>query len=190
MKRETRIATQSRGVRIIGGQLKRSKLQVLPIEGLRPTPDRVRETVFNWLGPDWSDRCVLDCYAGTGALGFEALSRGAQSVQFIEHNRAASAQIQSTIARFSLEARATVQTMDAQSLSDEVLATAHVIFADPPFNHGLAQHFLTWIRDQVRPHCRIVIESERNTPLDTEGFVVLKELNASLDRVMLLRPEA
>jgi 16S rRNA (guanine966-N2)-methyltransferase len=190
MKRETQTAARNHSVRIIGGHLKRSKLDVLPVNGLRPTPDRVRETVMNWLGPDWSNRAALDCYAGTGAFGFEALSRGALSVQFIEQNRAISAQIQTTIARFSLGDRATVHTIDARTLSNEALASADVIFADPPFNHGLAQAFVTWIRDRVRPHCRLVIESERNAVLDIEGFVVLREMNAGLDRVLLLRPDA
>ena len=70
-------------VRIIGGTLKRSKLPVLDKPGLRPTPDRVRETVFNWIAPRLPGAQVLDCFAGTGAFGFEALSRGAAYVTFI-----------------------------------------------------------------------------------------------------------
>ncbi|MFM8797073.1 MAG: RsmD family RNA methyltransferase, partial [Betaproteobacteria bacterium] len=71
-------------VRLIGGQWKRSKLPVANRPGLRPTPDRVRETLFNWLGQDLSDWAVLDAFAGSGALGFEAASRGAGPVVMLE----------------------------------------------------------------------------------------------------------
>src|SRR5512133_584985 len=81
-------AVQSHEVRIIGGQFKRSKLQVADKPGLRPTPDRVRETLFNWLGQDLSGWRCLDAFAGTGALGFEAASRGAKEVLLVEQDTA------------------------------------------------------------------------------------------------------
>jgi 16S rRNA (guanine(966)-N(2))-methyltransferase RsmD len=74
-------------VRIVGGRLKRSKLPVLDKPGLRPTPDRVRETLFNWLGQDLRGWRVLDAFAGSGALGFEAASRGAAEVVLLEADR-------------------------------------------------------------------------------------------------------
>ena len=73
-------------VRIIGGQWKRSKLPVADKPGLRPTPDRVRETLFNWLGQNLGDWRVLDAFAGSGALGFEAASRGAATVLLLERD--------------------------------------------------------------------------------------------------------
>ena len=73
---------------------RRHLLPIAPVEGLRPTPDRVRETVFNWLGQDCSGQNVLDLFAGTGALGFEAASRGAREVVFVESNRQVAAQLQ------------------------------------------------------------------------------------------------
>ena len=76
-------------VRLIGGQWKRSKLPVADKPGLRPTPDRVRETLFNWLGQDLSGLSCLDLFAGSGALGFEAASRGASRVVLVERDRAA-----------------------------------------------------------------------------------------------------
>ena len=75
-------------VRIIGGQWKRSKLPVADHPGLRPTPDRVRETLFNWLGQDLTGWRVLDAFAGSGALGFEAASRGAAEVLLLERDAA------------------------------------------------------------------------------------------------------
>ena len=77
MKREMNKRKSQMGVRIIGGTLKRSKIEVLDREGLRPTPDRVRETLFNWLMPALPGAIVVDCFAGSGVLGLEALSRGA-----------------------------------------------------------------------------------------------------------------
>jgi 16S rRNA (guanine966-N2)-methyltransferase len=74
-------------LRIVGGAWRRHQLPIAPVEGLRPTPDRVRETVFNWLGQDCTGMDVLDLYAGTGALGFEAASRGACSVVLVEQHR-------------------------------------------------------------------------------------------------------
>src|ERR1700754_383505 len=84
--------TPSRGgkphtIRIIGGEWKRTPLPVLDLDGLRPTPDRVRETLFNWLGQDLSGQRCLDMFAGSGALGFEAASRGAAHVVMIEKDR-------------------------------------------------------------------------------------------------------
>ena len=73
-------------VRIIGGQWKRTRLKVVSKPGLRPTPDRVRETLFNWLGQDLTGWRCLDAFAGTGVLGFEAASRGAASVLMLEHD--------------------------------------------------------------------------------------------------------
>src|SRR3954447_25545124 len=90
-------------VRIIGGQWKRTPLAVLDAEGLRPTPDRVRETVFNWLNHlldgQWTDIACLDLFAGTGALGFEAASRGAARVLMVEANSAAVRQLEATKAK-------------------------------------------------------------------------------------------
>ena len=77
----------SHELRIIGGQWKRSKIKVIDKTGLRPTPDRVRETLFNWLGQDLTDWRCVDAFAGTGALGFEAASRGAKSVLMLEDRK-------------------------------------------------------------------------------------------------------
>jgi 16S rRNA (guanine966-N2)-methyltransferase len=85
---------QSHEVRIIGGQFKRSKLPVANKPGLRPTPDRVRETLFNWLGQDLSGWRCLDAFAGSGALGFEAASRGAREVRLVEMDGALVTQLQ------------------------------------------------------------------------------------------------
>ena len=81
-------------IRLIGGQWKRIKLKVADKPGLRPTPDRVRETLFNWLGQDMTGMRCVDAFAGTGALGFEAASRGAAQVLLVEHDGALATQLQ------------------------------------------------------------------------------------------------
>ena len=125
-------------VRLIGGQWKRSKLSVADRPGLRPTPDRVRETLFNWLGQDLSGWAVLDAFAGSGALGFEAASRGARPVVMIESDKALARSLGDTAQRL----RATqVQVVagDALQWMDRVAAPKafDLILLDPPFENDL-----------------------------------------------------
>ena len=186
MKRETANSPPG-AIRIIGGQLKRSKLDVLDRPGLRPTPSRVRETIFNWLAPSLPEAHVVDCYAGTGALGLEALSRGALQATFIETDAAACHQIRNHLTRFGLDERATVVQGDALQQDPALIGQAQIVFADPPFHHGISQAFLAWIRPQLQPDSRLIIECERTEPLRTEGFEVLRTLHAGIDSVYLLR---
>jgi len=188
MKREMNKRKAQTGVRIIGGSLKRSKIAVIEREGLRPTPDRVRETVFNWLMPAIPGAVVVDCFAGSGVLGLEALSRGAETCTFFENNTVVAGQITSHIERFHLTDRASVIITDVFEVPDETLYQADLIFADPPFHHGMSQQFMTWIRDKVRPDSRLVIECEKDEDLDLEGFEVIRELKAGIDWLRLLRP--
>ena len=120
-------------VRIIGGQWKRSKLPVANKPGLRPTPDRVRETLFNWLGQDVQGARCLDAFAGTGALGFEAASRGAAEVRLVEQDSTLVEQLQ----RLQLQLKATtVQVLRGDGLAAlkaAAPASLDLIFLDPPF---------------------------------------------------------
>jgi 16S rRNA (guanine(966)-N(2))-methyltransferase RsmD len=124
-------------VRLIGGQWKRSKLPVLDRPGLRPTPDRVRETLFNWLGQDLSGWRVLDAFAGSGALGFEAASRGAREVVLLERD----AVIARSLAASKLRLQAdTLEVHAADALSWMARATHgrfDLVMLDPPFDAGL-----------------------------------------------------
>jgi 16S rRNA (guanine966-N2)-methyltransferase len=127
-----------REVRIIGGQWRRSKLPVADHPGLRPTPDRVRETLFNWLGNDLTGWRVLDAFAGSGALGFEAASRGAAEVLLLEREPALVAALDASRQRLKAE-HLRVQRADAMAwMAACEPARFELVLLDPPFDAGLA----------------------------------------------------
>jgi 16S rRNA (guanine966-N2)-methyltransferase len=120
-------------VRIIGGQWKRSRLPVADRPGLRPTPDRVRETLFNWLGQDLTGWRCLDAFAGSGALGFEAASRGAAEVVLLERDGELVRSLEATRTRLKAE-RLHVQRTDALTwMARCEPARFELVFVDPPF---------------------------------------------------------
>ena len=119
-------------VRIIGGRWRGRKLGVIDAPGLRPTPDRIRETLFNWLGPHCRGAVVLDCFAGSGALGFEALSRGARHLVALEQRREAIAGLRADAKR--------LEATDVDIVAGDALQTIHrlerrfdIVFIDPPY---------------------------------------------------------
>ncbi len=126
---------KSNSIRIIAGQWRGRKLEVLDAKGLRPTTDRVRETLFNWLMHDIPSARCLDLFAGTGILGFESLSRGAAFVQFVELNREAARTISSALSTFTVDAeRAQIANTNAeQFLQTMPPLPFDVVFLDPPF---------------------------------------------------------
>jgi 16S rRNA (guanine966-N2)-methyltransferase len=127
-----------REVRIIGGAWKRSKLPVGEGEGLRPTPDRVRETLFNWLGQDLSGWRCLDAFAGSGALGFEAASRGADQVVMVERDRHLARALGEVKLRLSAE-QVRIDNADAIAWMARCAADSfELVFLDPPFGTPLA----------------------------------------------------
>lgn len=158
----------SRQVRIIGGQWKRTPLPVPAIDGLRPTPDRVRETVFNWLdhlrGRDWHDCPCLDLFAGTGALGFEAASRGAAPVTLVESDAAACALLTRT--REKLQAtQINLLRGDALSVLDRFAdACFALIFLDPPYTRRLLPELLPRCHRLLMPGGLVYAESDQPLP--------------------------
>jgi 16S rRNA (guanine(966)-N(2))-methyltransferase RsmD len=125
-------------VRLIGGRFKRSKLPVPDAPGLRPTPDRVRETLFNWLGQDLAGWRVLDAFAGSGALGFEAASRGAAAVTLLENDARLVAGLVAVRQRLGAEA---VSALRADALAWMARAPRggfDLVLLDPPFDAGFA----------------------------------------------------
>jgi 16S rRNA (guanine966-N2)-methyltransferase len=119
-------------IRIIGGQLRNSRVDVPDLPGLRPTSERVRETLFNWLAPVIAGARCLDLYAGTGALGIEALSRGAASVQFVERDARAAQALRGNLARLKASG-GQVAAVDALGFLEEAAQPYGLVFLDPPF---------------------------------------------------------
>jgi 16S rRNA (guanine966-N2)-methyltransferase len=123
-------------LRIIAGSLKNSKLPIPELPGLRPTSDRVRETLFNWLAPVIEGARCLDVFAGTGALGIEALSRGASDVDFLERDSRLASLLRENLTR--LRQRADVRVADALAALAEAPARSYdIVFLDPPFTVDL-----------------------------------------------------
>ena len=123
-------------MRIIGGHWKRTPIAVAEVPGLRPTPDRVRETLFNWLGQDLTGWRVLDLFAGTGALGLEAASRGAVQVTLVERDVRAVKALQTVCERLQAHQVVCVQADARQWLARSDTARFDLIFLDPPFGGG------------------------------------------------------
>jgi 16S rRNA (guanine966-N2)-methyltransferase len=118
-------------MRVIGGEFRSRRIKTLPGLETRPTPDRLRETLFNVLAPVIADAVFLDAYAGSGAVGIEALSRGASRAIFVEKNRAAVEVIRENLSELGLEKRAEVFTGKTVTVLERV--AADVIFLDPPY---------------------------------------------------------
>ena len=154
---------QEGSFRIIGGDHRSRRLSFPDLEGLRPTTDRVRETVFNWLQNYIPGACVLDLFAGSGALGFEAASRGAKEVQFVELSPVAYQALCNNVDTLNLNAKVT--NGDALSFlkSFEAGSTRFdIVFLDPPFRKGLMVEVLSALEASsvLGPGCLVYIEME------------------------------
>ena len=148
-------------VRLIGGQWKRSKLPVLDRPGLRPTPDRVRETLFNWLGQDLTGWRVLDAFAGSGALGLEAASRGAAEVLLLETDAALLRNLAAVKLRLKAEA-VQIQSADAVAwLARCAPARFELVLLDPPFDANLFEAALAAACPAVSAGGFIYLEAAR-----------------------------
>jgi 16S rRNA (guanine966-N2)-methyltransferase len=146
-------------IRVIGGHLRGSRLDVPDRPGLRPTPDRVRETLFNWLMAHVGGARCLDLYAGTGALGVEALSRGAREVVFVERDPALAAALRANLARLKQESGRVVSG-DALAALDAQTAPFDIAFLDPPFADDLwsAAAARLEARGLLAPHAHVYVE--------------------------------
>src|SRR6185369_15108862 len=122
-------------LRIVGGKYRSRLLRVASRPGLRPTPDRVRETLFNWLGQELTGLACLDLFAGSGALGFEAASRGAARVVLVEKDRVALAELERSLAALGA-AQVSIVAGDAHAFLKREQALFDVVFLDPPFRQN------------------------------------------------------
>ena len=161
-------------IRIIGGKWRGRKIDVVNADGLRPSPDRTRETLFNWLqGKIKGARC-LDLFAGSGILGFEALSRGASEVLTVELNTIIAGSLRKTSKILQSDAHKIV-CQDALSIAEENLGNFDLIFLDPPFNHGYVEKCCQMIIENslLKSDGVIYIESEKNLKIPS-SFIINK----------------
>ncbi|MDT0595453.1 16S rRNA (guanine(966)-N(2))-methyltransferase RsmD [Glaciecola petra] len=169
-------------VRIIGGKHRTRRLPVLVHEGLRPTGDRVKETLFNWLMTHTPDATCLDMYAGSGSLGIEALSRGAKHVCFIEQDVKVAAQIQSNINSLKETDNATILQASALQVNINDIAPFDLVFLDPPFGQGLIKKSLDYLftHDLLSSNAKVYIEGSHDDEyIIPENMNLLKEIKTS-----------
>lgn len=171
-------------MRIIGGRW-RSRLVEFPERaGLRPTPDRVRETLFNWLGQNLAGLACLDLFAGSGALGFEAASRGAARVVLVERDPAALASLAENRERLGGEGVEVVRA-DALAFLGGSSGVFDVVFLDPPFGQNLAAAALERLPGRLAAGARVYVEAER--PIEAPGWRLLKHGRAGQVHYQLLQ---
>ena len=176
--------TAAGNVRIIGGQFKRRIVHFIDVEGLRPTPDRLRETLFNWLITDMHSAHVLDSCAGSGVLGFEALSRGAAHCTFIEMSTAQTQMLRQSAEQLRIDAT-TYQIIHGaaeQVLTQNSLNQRHfdVVFIDPPYAADLWQPILTTLITQALINTETLIYLEADKALEGQLSQLAAELNKNL----------
>jgi 16S rRNA (guanine966-N2)-methyltransferase len=168
-------------VRIIGGAWRGRRIEFDAVEGLRPTPDRVRETLFNWLQPLIEGSRCLDLFCGTGALGLEALSRGAALVHFVDRSPQAIAALRNNMAA--------LRAVGAQPSTADVFAWLakpagtprfDIAFVDPPYRHGLVPRSLALLAVLLEPGARVYVEMAADEPPPPlpEGWIPYRDKRA------------
>ncbi|AOY01038.1 16S rRNA (guanine(966)-N(2))-methyltransferase RsmD [Jeongeupia sp. USM3] len=180
-------AQQKNQLRIIGGECRRRIVHFPDGDGLRPTPDRVRETLFNWLGQDLTGKRCLDLFAGSGALGLEAASRGAARVVMVEKSRPAYTALVANRDLLKLN-RTELVNADAAAWLARSGDVFDIAFVDPPYASGLLQPTLVALAPRLAPGARVYAEAADWTGLDLAGWDVLKEGRAGTVHYRLLAP--
>lgn len=178
-------------VRIIGGQWRRTKLPVALKPGLRPTPDRVRETLFNWLGQSLVGWRCADVFAGTGALGLEAASRGAAKVQLCEQDSALATQLQAHLTRLQASHASVLKGDGLSWLKQQSAGSLDLVFLDPPFESHLFEPALMAAAQAVATDGWVYLEAPKlwsDDALAAFGLQTHRHLKAGAVHAHLLRP--
>jgi 16S rRNA (guanine966-N2)-methyltransferase len=151
-------------LRLIGGKWRGRKIEFPSLPGLRPTQDRIRETVFNWLSPFISDALCLDLFAGSGALGFEAISRGAKHVVMVDQSNLVAAALKKNRQHLGAENIEIISATVPTETAGITRAHFDIIFLDPPFNKNLIQVCIDWLAQEnlVKSGTVIYLEHEIN----------------------------
>lgn len=179
-------SNQSGEIRIIGGQWRGRKLKVQNKEGLRPTTDRLKETIFNWLMLDIRGATVLDCFAGAGSLGFEAISRGADSLISIEKDKKAAAQLKANCDVLNANNQINVFHGDFFAQVVRLTKPFDIIFIDPPFHKEMVETTIKLLLENelIKPGALIYLEQESIAKFElltscfSEQFELKKEKRA------------
>lgn len=172
-------------VRIIGGAWRRRQLTFPDLPDLRPTPDRVRETLFNWLGQDLTGKACLDLFAGSGALGFEALSRGARQVVMVEAERKVMKVLRDNARRLEA-ANLELVLADGVKFAASDQRAYDVVFLDPPFRAGLLPELLELMPQRLAPGGLLYVESA-TAPETGPGWNVIRSGRAGTVHYQLLK---
>ncbi len=173
-------------LRLIGGRWRSRVLPIAELPGLRPTPNRVRETLFNWLAPDIAEIRVLDLFAGTGALGFEALSRGAGHVTMLDNQAAAVRQLKASARALAVpEEQIDIRQGDALSQLSR-LGQFELVFVDPPFSADLWQAVLTALPAHLAPGHTVYLETPRAWAMPDDSRWQVRKEKAAADVVFRL----
>lgn len=171
-------------MRIIGGVWRGRVLRFPALDGLRPTPDRVRETVFNWLGQDLSGKRCLDLFAGSGAFGFESLSRRAREAVLVERSRSVCESLRATARALAAE-NARIVCADALEFAARAQGGFDVVFVDPPYGSGLIERALALLPPLLANEASVYLESDRALALGP-GWHCRREGRAGAVRFQLI----
>ena len=182
------MATKTNSIRISAGDWRSRLLKFPDVEGLRPTPDRVRQTVFNWLGQELHGLRCLDLFAGTGVMGFEALSRGATQAVLIEKSRPAYQALIENKTTLKADA-AQILNMDALQFLAGNQTQLDVIFLDPPYQQGWLDKVLPLIKSSLAEDGLVYVEAEYALQ-DSDAWQVVKQGKAGNVFYHLLRQNA
>ena len=180
-------------MRIVGGQWRSRLLPVADAPGLRPTPDRVRETLFNWLGQDLGGWRCVDAFAGSGALGFEAASRGAVDVQMVERDPALVTALKAVRTQLGAEAVHVQRGDGVAALAALPAGSVDLVLLDPPFDSDVFERALQAAARAVGANGHVYLEAPRawvDAELAALGLVVKRHLKAGAVHAHWLRPSA
>ena len=192
MRRAAKSATSQ--LRIIGGQWRGQKLAFPDRPGLRPTGDRVRETLFNWVGHTLPGAKCLDLFAGSGALGIEALSRGAAHCDFIDTDREAVAYIDRHLERLNAQHAGATHCHTASEFLGATHSVWDIVFVDPPFDARVGEATLTLLltRGHITLDSWVYFETSRSNPepVPETHYEIFREKTAGDVRYQLLKPKS
>ena len=191
MKKKHHELQYANGVRIISGQWKGRKFPILKLDGLRPTPGHIRETLFNWLSPYILNARVLDCFSGSGALAIESLSRQAAFATLLECSSIAVRQLNANIGLLGAENSQVIKTDSLVWLKQKAIQPFDIIFIDPPFHKNLVSPCCQLISRNGYSHrdTLVYIETEFRCPIIQEetDWCMLKEKHTKSIRYSLWR---